>query len=401
MLARFAVRRLARELRSGRRLGNLDALLDAGMVGDRRINERAIAELLGAADAHLEVATSAIVGCVGRVANGPPSRDAPCWADRGRPLDDDEVWDALLAPLLLAPAKTLHRPAQRIIAVLEASHDLWRRASSPHGHSWTQPASHLADDLIRYAVRRNEQCPADLVEVLARTDHPVLLDSLHRSLREDHDLVLAAMISNNPHVLGRVTGPGRDGEPVVAVLLGRSELVTTVSDIWELADVVAKSTSEPAVELCSAVLRDLPPGKLRDKLCTIATTGTTVAPAARHIVVEQDFTPLDPDQHLLFFFLTEQWDRYEALDPTGEVLYEQWEQRWNATRRESWAEAGRISRVARSAGRPDPEDRWRTDNPDDPAPEGSYRAWQRAPLPPGSGRPSQGTYHTHPGGLHT
>jgi hypothetical protein len=70
----------------------------------------------------------------------------------------------------------------------------------------------------------------------------------------------------------------------------------------------------------------------------------------------------------MFLFLTEQWDRYDAADPAGDLLYEA----WVAARGHGLAQE--ITALARRTGRPDPATRWRATHPlSEPSPASPQR----------------------------
>lgn len=77
------------------------------------------------------------------------------------------------------------------------------------------------------------------------------------------------------------------------------------------------------------------------------------------------YLPADGDDHVLFFVRTGQWDRDDAADPTGDLLYQRWLDLWGSM---DWHESSRASwldRLVRESGRPSPRERWLAENPAD------------------------------------
>ncbi|MFE9751250.1 hypothetical protein ACFYOT_40620 [Saccharothrix saharensis] len=98
------------------------------------------------------------------------------------------------------------------------------------------------------------------------------------------------------------------------------------------------------VDACRRILRGLPAGAGRELVCERAVAGDAEALAA---AVDAAYVPVAPDRVPLFLFCTEQWDRYDRLDPDGRELREH---------RHDYTDADwrRLDEVATRTGRPAP-----------------------------------------------
>jgi hypothetical protein len=310
---------------------------------------------------------------------------------------------------LLAPVPTCpYVPNVRLVRFLsaaEASEWLYGSASQRDVASWTVATA------IRF---EDEDAHGDLSELLSATDQPRLLDALEEAFRlgvsdaqarasgkdpgepwnryrlwkDRRPAILAKILLANPHL------PRAPGAPAVeptgtlaeahgvllSVLKDRPDLVRASIRRWNATAIVQAlllGTGLPAptafADTCRLVLRTLDPGPARESVCERAMDGYDDATAA---AVEAGYLPEDEARHLVFLFLTEQWDRYDQADPDGSLLREY------CARRSGGHAAGherlRIMAVATRNGRPDP--------------------WPRPPVPPArSGpppRPSVGSWPT-------
>ncbi|GAB3805642.1 hypothetical protein [Micromonospora zhanjiangensis] len=128
---------------------------------------------------------------------------------------------------------------------------------------------------------------------------------------------------DNPH-LCRPAPLGRDRTAlaVVAILKGRLDLLDSydpASLVPTLARLAGGRFPAPVAQVCRQRLRALGPGPARERLCLLAVEGDTEALAA---VTDSGQEPASPTVLPLFLFRTEQWERYDALDPDGALLEE-------------------------------------------------------------------------------
>jgi len=130
-----------------------------------------------------------------------------------------------------------------------------------------------------------------------------------------------------------------------ALLLGRRELVRGLDAGW--VAVVFQACEDRDAALASeaiALLSELTDPAARDAVCQRFLDRND--DEARRAALEGGYLPRDPAKRALFLFLTEQWERYEALDFDRRLL---------ATIHEA-ADAGlrqRITEKLRAAGRTD------------------------------------------------
>ncbi len=283
---------------------------------------------------------------------------------------------------LLAPAPETnpcpHVPKVRVVGFLSAEQLPF---PAPVGTSHQDVADWLvgavsgaADEGVRDAVSR----------LLSTTDQPDLLQALEKAFinaagrtrravtnqvlsggvgldslwKDGRPTPLTQIVQANPHLPLDM----RDVEPgnyvhhpgvLLAVLKGRLDLVPEyirVQGAYGTVDALLDGTLFPAprdfVDRCWQALRNLEPGPARDELCRRAANGYR---PARTAVVEAGF--VWKDDPVTFLFLTEQWERYDPLDPDGSRLREYCRKHakdYGDTRRE------RIEAVASRNGRPNP-----------------------------------------------
>jgi hypothetical protein len=183
-----------------------------------------------------------------------------------------------------------------------------------------------------------------LADLLRDTDHPALLlaveesfaDAVRRGPRhllwtaEGRPAPLLEIALANPRlprpcyrdnsVFSRQIIEGS----LLALLCGRRDLLARYDAfhlVRFLLDVICGRLGEPfprhIVAMSRWALRDLPAGSARESLCSEALAGNAEARAA---VVDGCHLPADPARHLLFLYCTDQWERYDALDPHGRRL---------------------------------------------------------------------------------
>lgn len=226
------------------------------------------------------------------------------------PRAPDRIWAALVdrpkpaLRFLLAPAPDCpHQPRVRLVT------------APPSGGRVLRAALDSPDPDLREA----------MAGVLRVTDHPDLLGDFDRPLSDDDgdmpsEAVLALAL-DNPHLCQPApVSAYHAGLAVVAILKGRLDLLDSY-DPASLVPTLARVAGGPfparAVEACRQRLRALGPGPARETLCVLAIEGDTEALAA---ATDSGQEPESPSLLPLFLVRTEQWDRYDALDPDGALL---------------------------------------------------------------------------------
>ncbi|MFJ6674648.1 hypothetical protein ACIQMJ_26410 [Actinosynnema sp. NPDC091369] len=176
--------------------------------------------------------------------------------------------------------------------------------------------SPYAESLVRVMC----QAPDDRVAGRARSalerawhDQPLSREHIWNGIRT---VARAEAERNRRH------GPDLPWVAVLATLDVRPDLV----DHYDQRELTRKllgtlAGSEPlyVVAACRRVLRVLPTGAGRDLVCEQAIAGNAEARAA---AVDAEYLPGEPTRVPLFLFCTEQWDRYDRLDPGGRELRE-------------------------------------------------------------------------------
>lgn len=228
---------------------------------------------------------------------------------------------------LLAPAPhAKHRPAVRVVAELRAD----RHYQYFCGATLVGSAVAAADARSRNAVH----------DLMATTDHPMLLDAIEDAfvyaLRPSEALwdaggvptPLLRLALANPHLTrpprrhyGLFDSPINE-LAVLAILRGRPDQLTrfepyTLSRLLSLYAYATPDLPSPLRDACRRTLRELPPGPLREHLCSEAMEGT---PGARAAVIGAGHLPADPARTALFLFCTHQWKKLEAHDPDRRKL---------------------------------------------------------------------------------
>ncbi|GAB3083895.1 hypothetical protein [Micromonospora schwarzwaldensis] len=228
------------------------------------------------------------------------------WAsDRTAP---NRIWAALVdrpklaLRFLLAPAPDCpHEPLVRLVT------------APPDGGRVLRAAQGSPDPEMREA----------MADVLRATDHPVLLADFDEALggTDTPSQVVLDLALDNPH-LCRPAPLGRyhTGLAVVPIRKGRLDLLDSYDParlVSTLARVAGRTFPAPVVEVCRQRLRALGPGPAREQLCVLAIEGDAEALAAAR---DSGQEPESPELLPLFLFRTEQWQRYDALDPDGTLL---------------------------------------------------------------------------------
>ncbi|SCF49459.1 hypothetical protein GA0070563_12258 [Micromonospora carbonacea] len=230
----------------------------------------------------------------------------------------NRVWDTLMATpgpawrFLLAPTSGCpHEPRVRLVT------------APPDGGRVLAGALKSADPALREA----------MADLLRATDHPILLGDFENPLRNamnpvreptdgkvEAGAVLDLALANTHLCQPAPLGKNRTGLAIVAILKGRFDLLDSydpASLVTELVRLDGKAFPAPAAEGYRRWLRALGPGPGREELCLLVIDGCPEALAA---VADSGQEPEAPRLLPAFLFCTEQWERYDALDPDGSLL---------------------------------------------------------------------------------
>ena len=121
-----------------------------------------------------------------------------------------------------------------------------------------------------------------------------------------------------------------------------------------LAEAITRSDDEQVYKIAIAALRQLAKqGSLeaQQELCRLVIEYNH--PTAREIVLSEQYAPQGPNQQALFYFLTEQWEKYEQLDFDRswlKVIYETANEKMRRQLAHTAKKAGRVEWVQIVAG---------------------------------------------------
>ncbi|MBD0424612.1 hypothetical protein H0H10_36525 [Streptomyces sp. TRM S81-3] len=332
-MASSAVSRLAGELYRDKSSWAAGALASSAASSSQPAAGKAFAALAEACE-DLRTAGIVIHACLLR-----------CGSREG---EDDRPWSSVAAPLLFGGSPP------RLVRFLDHG--------PADGEPWTRPEG-IADQLLMCVSFDSPRRP-DLEQFLSTTDQPLILDKLVALWRDDTHLpnrIVTDVAVANPHLVP----PGSGKNVLLAVAKDHLELLdfTRAGTV----DAVLRGTRLPRTDLADKyrrVLRALPPGVARERLCEIATVRFNGAEEALAAAIEAGYAPERPRDRLLFFYLTEQWDRYDALDPDGELLYAAYlEEVDRSAEFRAHSLMWDIINTARRNGRPDPAVRHVEENP--------------------------------------
>jgi hypothetical protein len=259
------------------------------------------------------------------------------------------------ARFLLAPVSASRfRPAVRVVAAFDGE----PRGSLEYcGELLIEAAIHSTDPETRELLGRR---------LLRTTDHPALLAELDRAFGDallgfgtaplwdddDRPTRLLDLLLDNPHL--RRPPPPTDSMgfqkselAVLAILQNQPDLLRHYEEAQlarELLYVLTKPLPATVAERCRRVLLEFGPGRGREFLCNQAMADDT---AVRTVVVEAGHLPAQPHRVPLFLFCTEQWERFDRIDPGGKKLREH----RDSYSHDDWH---RLKAVAHRTGRPCP-----------------------------------------------
>lgn len=263
----------------------------------------------------------------------------------GRADEDNRTWSSVAAPLLLNGSPS------RLVRFLDhepAADQMWNRPER------------IVDQLMICVSPDSPRRP-DLEQFLSTTDQPLILGTLMAEWSHDTFLpfrIVTDVTVANPHI----DPSGFLRNVLLAVAKGRLDLL----DFTQAGTVeaVVRGTRLPRADLADKyrrVLRELPPGVARERLCEIALSRTPEAEEAIAAAIEAGYAPERQQDRAVFFYLTEQWDHYDAVDPDGELLYAAYLEVHHSAidLGLTWS----IKDTARRSGRPDPAVRYLEENP--------------------------------------
>ncbi|MGW0818312.1 hypothetical protein ACWD00_34775 [Streptomyces viridiviolaceus] len=262
-------------------------------------------------------------------------------------VDDDKNWSSVAGPLLLGGSPP------RLIRFLD--HE--PVADKP----WNRP-ERIVEDLMM-CVSFNSPRRPDLERFLSTTDQPLILEKLVELWRDDAFLpnrIVTDVTVANPHLVPPDSGKN--------VLLAVAKDQLDLLDFTQpgTVDAVVRGTRLPRADLADKyrrVLRALPPGVAQERLCEIAAFRLNGAEEAVAAALEAGYAPEEQGDRVVFFYLTEQWDRYDALDPDGELLYATYLDVHESADLGAGSLTWSILETARRNGRPDPAARYLEENP--------------------------------------
>ena len=146
---------------------------------------------------------------------------------------------------------------------------------------------------------RNQNCIDGVCEVWA--------DTRHRDLA--NLLVKKSWVASMPVEL-RVITALKVGQPQV-IINGSKEVVEPLLNAFKDRDTeIANRASE------CAIIFDKP--EYQESLCRLVIEQDH--PIARQVAIKAQYAPSEPSQKALFYFLSEQWDKYETLDYEHSLL---------------------------------------------------------------------------------
>ncbi|MFB6718935.1 hypothetical protein ACFCV3_02200 [Kribbella sp. NPDC056345] len=322
-LAAFAVSRLAAELHRGKSSWAASILVQAAAGSLEPAASKAFQTLAeGCEDPR--VAGTVIYQCLLQSGGGDD--------------DSDATWSRVAEPLLLGDSPP------RLIQFLDRTP--------------TEETSRIVEQLMMCVSFSSPERP-QLRRFLSSTDQPLILEALQACWYDSIFLptrLVTEVCRANPHV----QPSGTDGNGV---------LLAVIKDRLDLLDFTRPHTVDALLhgaeradlaDKCLRVLKALPPGPAQERLCEIVPHRAGREDVATKVAVEAGYVPGKLEDRIVFFFLTEQWSRYDAIDPTGELLYAAY-----AGIQRAAGDHGLTSKLietARRNGRPDPAVRYYKEN---------------------------------------
>lgn len=341
-LGPYAVARLARRLHRDRGSLAAGSLVRIAASASQPVAGKAFDALVAACEeprAAGEVFYQSLLQCGGR-----------------RDTGDDRGWTAVAAPLLLGGG-----PPPRLIRFLDGE--------AGGDHEWTRP-----EGIVKHLMMLLSDPPQrpELLRFLSATDQPLILAAL-AARWADGGFLPGALVTEvsiaNPH-LDPATPPGRTGGVLLAVAKDRPDLIDLTRP--GTVDAVLSGTRMASADLTEKyrrVLRELPEGVARERLCEIACSRLPGHEEAVAAAIGAGYAPEGRRERAVFYFLTEQWEKYDAVDPDGELVYAAYLDVHHSPDLGAHSRTWQLIDTARRNGRPDPAARYLRENPITERPE--------------------------------
>ena len=246
------------------------------------------------------------------------------------------VWverrDTALAQLLVERKWIATAPPT--IRVFTALHAAQTAAVLSGGAEIVDPLCQACADADAAIGRRAGEC-------LLKLENPEAIDAVCSRWMERREPLLTQVLEK----AGYVARQPPAARVWSALQAGKLEII--IDSAAEVVEPLLQAGADAEVVLAERARRAL--GHLRqpearDALCRLALDSDQ--PLAREEALAAQYAPRDPNQRALFYFLTEQWEKYEALDFDQSMLSAAYELGDRKLR-------GRIAEKARRAGRSD------------------------------------------------
>jgi WD40 repeat protein len=212
-------------------------------------------------------------------------------------------------------------------------------------------AASLANEILQ---NESLEVVRALCEAVPRIQDPAIQAGLLEALKQVHDQPGVDAIwgvwarNRDQHLDGLLQGIGRlaaspeDVRVFSALRTGQLDVIEEGSEAIIAPLLAACDDPDTTIaENAGKVLKTLKDPGAQDELCRWVIDRDH--PNAREIALEAGYTPLDPQRRALFFLLTDQWERYEALDFDASLLRAVYETGDENLR-------GKIANLARKAG---------------------------------------------------
>ncbi|MBI4853694.1 MAG: hypothetical protein HY819_18020 [Acidobacteria bacterium] len=152
-------------------------------------------------------------------------------------------------------------------------------------------------------------------ENLAKLQNSDAIDALCIKWIKERDSYLGQIISQKNYVARQPV----EAQILTALKCGKIDVVAKGSP--SVIDPLLKACSdsdEDVVKNAKAALRQLKNIETQEAICTLVLEKENKT--AREAVIDAGYSPKDEEQKILFYFFSEQWEKYEALDSNQRVL---------------------------------------------------------------------------------
>ncbi len=229
-----------------------------------------------------------------------------CLLQCGGSDDSDATWSRVAEPLLLGDSPP------RLIQFLDRT---------PTEDASGQRPSDIVAQLMMCVSFNSPERP-ELKRFLSSTDQPLIVEALKERWSDNGSLpnrIVTDVGVANPHL--QPSGTDRNGV-LLAVAKDRLDLLdfTLPSTVDALLRGAEMDPPDLADKFLS-VLKALPPGTAQERLCEIVSHRAIGEDVATKVAVEAGYLPEKLEDRVVFLFLSGQWSSYDAIDPTGELLY--------------------------------------------------------------------------------